>query len=275
MITKKAVSNTLKIENEDCYHIGDALAIVIDGASGLDKVHITDAASDAAWYSYNIKNAILNFQNVQNIRDSLYKSLQAVNEEFKKFSDFKKVIDFPSAVISMARIRNHTLEILVLGDCTCIIKKANGEVERIIDDRIEKYDGRALRCGVEKRQETGVDFCDTRSYYQPVLTENRKRKNKKDGYFCLSDDENAVQQAIVKYFSLEEIRSVALMSDGFSQVIDLFHLYSEQELMSALAQKRAEDIYDELFHAQGQDDKMNEFPRFSFSDDATLVYFEL
>ncbi|MCR0326032.1 protein phosphatase 2C domain-containing protein [[Clostridium] innocuum] len=272
---QQMITRTLKIENEDCYYMNDTLAFVIDGASGLDKTHITDAGSDAAWYSHNLKDAILKYQSDMDLKVVLQKAVQSVNEKFKKFPGYETVIDFPSAVISMSRINQDTLEILVLGDCTCILKKKNGEIKRIADRRIEQYDQRAIKEGIKRSIDNGVDFCETRKYYQHILTENRKMKNKKSGYYCLSDDEDAINYAYVKCYKCNEIHSVVLMSDGFSQMIDLFHLYDEQGFMSALSRNRVEKLYDELYSVQKTDNRMNDYPRFSLSDDATLVYFEL
>ena len=272
---QQMITKTLKIENEDCYYIDDSLAFVIDGASGLDKINISGTGSDAAWYSHSLKDAILNNYDDRCLKGVLQKSVQSVNEKFRKFPGFETVIDFPSAVIAMSRIIQNTLEILVLGDCTCIIKKKNGIIERIADRRIEEYDQKAIREGVKRSKEIGIDFCETRNYYQNILTDNRKMKNKKNGYYCLSDNEEAVDYAFVKCYKLDEIHSVALMSDGFSQIIDLFHLYDERGFMSALPRSYVEKLYNELYNNQIKDNRMNTYPRFSLSDDATLVYYEL
>lgn len=272
---KKEISVSYKAKNEDCFYLADDLAFVIDGASGLDKINITNEISDAAWYSHNIKDAILEFQNESDIREVLFRAVKKVNGEYRKLEGFEQVKDFPSAVIAMARKKEDFLEILVLGDCMCILQKRDMSVERVEDTRIETFDKRAIQYGMLKREETGLDFCDTKVMYRNILISNRTMKNKPGGYYCLSDDDAAIHEAYVKKYRLDDIRAIGIMSDGFSQILDLFHLYDDKSFLSTISQKDLHEIYDELYDAQCADRKMNIYPRFSKSDDATLLYFEI
>ena len=271
---QEMITNTLKLAKGAVILIAPSLLLLM-GASGLDKICISGAGSDAAWYSHALKSVILSDHRDNNLIEIVKKAVHKVNKEFKRFPGYEYVNDFPSAVISMSRVAKGKLEVLVLGDCTCIIKKKDETIERIADRRIEPYDQKAIDKGIEMMQEKNIDFCDTRKYYQDILTNNRKMKNKEGGYYCLSNDEQAVNHSYVYSFDLDEIHSVALMSDGFSQIIDLFHLYDDETFMKALSEDGVEKLYEQLYAAQKHDDKMNSYPRFSFSDDMTLIYYEV
>lgn len=272
---KKKISVTHKSSNEDCFYLADDLAFVIDGASGLDKVNITNEISDAAWYSHKLKEGILKYQKESEIRNVLSLALREVNDKYRNIAGFEKVKDFPSAVIAMARKKDEFIEVFVLGDCMLVLEKNDLEIERIEDTRIEKFDKKAILYGIQKSKEVDLDFCDTKEFYHNILVENRNKKNKKNGYFCLSDEVSAINEGYVRRYNADDLKSISIMSDGFSQIINLFHLYDDKSFVTAISNKDINDIYSELYEVQNKDDKMNLYPRLSKSDDATLLYFEL
>lgn len=271
----KTGSETLKIENEDCYYIDDTLAFVIDGASNLSKINISDCKSDACWYANEIKKNIVKYRDEQEIKVMLRKALLDTNQTYQTFENIGMIEDFPSAVISLIRQRNDQYEFLILGDCVLLYKDSNDCIHTLGDDRLEKVDEVAIQYGLKVREEKHIDFSEARKYYQKILVSNRKLKNTKEGYYALSDDDHAVEQSLTGFISSTDIKSVVLMSDGFYQIINLFHLYKEETLFEALENGSVQDLYQELLQAQIEDDKLNDYPRFTLSDDATLVYFEL
>lgn len=271
----KTVSKTLKIENEDCYYIDDTLAFVIDGASNLSKINISDCKSDACWYANEIKKNIVKYRDEQEIKAMLKKALLVTNQTYQTFKNIGMIEDYPSAVISLIRKWKDQYEFFILGDCVLLYKDANDCIHTFGDNRLEKVDEVAIQYGLKVREEKHIDFSEARKYYQKVLVSNRKLKNTKKGYYALSDDEHAVEQSLTGLISSANIKSVVLMSDGFYQIINLFHLYKEKTLFEALENGSIDDLYQELIQAQMKDEKLNDYPRFTLSDDATLVYFEL
>jgi len=263
---------TQKEENEDGCYADGALAFVMDGASGLSPFRISDHASDAAWYTDTLKHAVLKYRNLPELKDVLRCALDEVNTRYRQFEGFSQITDFPSAVIAMARVKKQDIQFLVLGDCICLLETKDNKILRIADERLQAFDQKALRYGMERCQKEHLDFCDARPFYQKILVENRRMKNKEGGYYCLSDQSIGIEHAYTAQYPLSELNSMILMSDGFAQLIDLFHLYEDTTIFSAIREKKTTTLMQELKDAQEKDRKSNQYPRFSFRDDATIVY---
>jgi len=276
MKNMKSISYSYKKGNEDCYYIDETMGFVIDGASGLDGVKITSSYSDAYWYSHRLKDNLIKYKNKETLRAMVQCALHDTNQEFDGYLGDQVLRDYPSAVIAMVRVKDdYELEYFILGDCECIIEKKDSHIIQLADHRIEYFDQKAIDYGKRIQKEKNINFIDTKKYFQFLLQKHRTYKNIENGYFCLSNNENILDEAVIGTIDCDDVKSVALMSDGFSQLIHLFKLYSLETFMSQLQVCTAQDLLNELHYAQSNDADMNNFPRMSFSDDATLVYFEM
>lgn len=271
----KTTTHTYKAYNEDVFYADETLAFVIDGASGLTNINISDRQNDVAWYVATLKTNILKYQHSNHLIDCIKFALQATNQVYQAFPGYSLLEDAPSAVIACVRVKDDILEYYVLGDCECILYKKDQTFLTLCDQRVDRFDQKAIAYGKKVQEEHHIDFSKTRSFYKPLLIEHRKMKNKKDGYFVLSDYEDAVYEAIHGFIKKSDVQSIVLMSDGFSQLLHLFQSYSKEAFFQICEKQDITLLQSALLESQQSDPQMNRYPRLSFSDDATCVYLEL
>ena len=274
-IMNKGFTESMKQGNEDSFYVDDELAFVIDGASGLYKEKVSDAASDAAWYSHKLKELILKYRSEERLVDVIQKALHETNKAFTQFENFKNgVSDFPSAAIAVIRKKEGQLEYYILADCECIIQYNNDKIEEISDHRVENFDNQAIATAIQIMNEQKIHFVEAKKQINTILQANRKFKNREDGYYVLSNNEDILQNGISGSIPLNEINSVLLMSDGFYQLFDLFGIVSLKQFFREVELSELRGYYDLLKQAQLEDENMDRYPRLSLSDDATIVHFK-
>lgn len=271
----KTTTHTYKEHNEDVFYADETLAFVIDGASGLTNFNISDSLNDVSWYVTTLKTNILKYRDADTLIENIKLALHMTNEVFQSFPNYHTLLEAPSAVIACIRVKADEIEYYVLGDCECILYKKDQTFLSLCDQRVDRFDQKAIAYGKKMQEERHINFSETRPYYKPLLLKHREMKNKEDGYFVLSNMEDAVYEAIYGLIKKNEIQSILLMSDGFSQLLHLFHRYSEETMIQICRQNDIDVLQSTLLEAQHLDPYMNLYPRLSFSDDATCVYIEL
>ena len=70
-----------------------------------------------------------------------------------------------------------------------------------------------------------VDNVDCRPYINPYIYEGRLKKNTPEGYWIISDKQNAVNYSVKGELELNNITSMVLLTDGYSQLYDTFFKY--------------------------------------------------
>jgi hypothetical protein len=100
---------------------------------------------------------------------------------------------------------------------------------------------------------------------------HRLRFNTSDGNGVLAARAPLEQHLIVHKFSLKDVGSVLVMTDGFSALADTFHAYAWHDLMNAASGKGLKALVGELREMQDQDPYGIRAPRFKHGDDATAI----
>ena len=262
--------------NEDIMFCCENYGFVLDGATGVLGQKFTNADSDAKWFSNTIAKYLI--YNLPNLSWSLSKVLkQAIIEtkkEYTKFNNSQQVKDFPSCCCAMFRINKQKIEYILLGDCAIIYKQTNGTIDvlRPQDNiNLDKTNLQILK-QISIQQKKSVLEC--RPQIQEYIVKGRLSKNTPNGYWIVSDKPNAVNHAIKGSFYLKDIDSLAIMSDGYSQIFDTFNYYNEKSFYNALQKYGVKKIYDKLFKLQNKDKNCNKHPRFKVRDDATIIYIQ-
>lgn len=269
---------TMKEENEDAFLVSKHYACVIDGASGLTKTHISDSSSDTAWFVsrliHHIEHELDDACSLCSIVETACRKTQ---KEFHAIGGSKlDLIDHPGAVIAFIRVLKGRLEYYILGDCECLVVFDDGSLSILRDERVDALDQKAIEIGKEIQKKKGISFKECRSYYQHQLIENRKLKHQKNGYYVLDDTLKGVHHALMGWMPTDTIKHIALLSDGFAQYYRLFNLADDEiDFMKQLNDYEIVDMYEALKKAQDEDVDFNDYPRFSHSDDATLIHIKL
>lgn len=265
--------------NEDICCLKDSYAWVIDGSSGLTSAKITDAESDARWFVLEwdkyLKENILEDKSIHEILEN---GISEIRNKYFCFDRAKEAakIEHPSASIIILRQRNMELEYFVLGDCTLLYEKSDGEMIRVWDDTVSKLDSKAINKMYSIHKEQNIPMVSAREHVKDMLQAHRNMKNTDTGYWILGMDESAVGHGMYNKLNMKNVDKVCMFSDGFAQYYDALHLADDYRgFLDKVSKCDLEKLYEELWQAQEEDRDCSRFPRLKIRDDVSIVYFEI
>ncbi|TWB24403.1 protein phosphatase 2C-like protein [Nitrospirillum amazonense] len=261
--------------NEDAAgHHGD-WAWVIDGATGVSGATI-DGLSDAAWFARAVDQALRRI-----LPDSGHLPTDAVLRRVvedcaQAFTQATRDVprarhERPSAAFALLRRLGERLEMTTLGDCQIIHRAEDGQACIFGASSIPVFEERTLRAARQALEET-PDLTPAGLWNRVVdqLRANRRCMNVDGGYWVLSTDTAAlahVDRATIP----ADGGPVALCSDGFLRLIDLFGRRAPEDFLALEDQAEAEAALRELRHIEATDDPHHGHLRLKRSDDASFI----
>lgn len=263
--------------NEDCVYLQDDFGFVLDGATGLTNDNVTPEKSDARWFTREFTRFLTENlgDKTQTIQSILKKGILEVNTKFNSYCGEKEIKVKPSSTIALFRINKNEVEFFVLGDCVFLIRDINNNVKELTTNDLSRLDAQNIKTLIKRAKENNVYIVDARPLVNDELIRARLSQNTKGGYWTLSDSIEAIDNGLYAKMNINEIKQIIAMSDGFSQIFDLFKLYTAKEFADQIQSgKPIEELYMELYNAQEQDNTCNNYPRFKLRDDTTLFNIE-
>ena len=263
-------------------HIGFSkdFLFVIDGASGLSGVNVTSDLNDSAWFADNLcvslKNRLSENKEISDILKDITVDLQ---KQYAQFAREKNLIippDSPSASISVFRLKDNFLEYFGLGDCVANIQSFDLTIKTLRDDKLSKLDAIVISKMIQIHESDGVSILEARKQCTPMLMTHREKRNMPDGYWTLDLSGKGINHAKKHREKVNSVRSISLYSDGFSQLTNVFRIYSNDAALHAAIQAHTgEVLLESLLKMQEDDPDANAFPRFKFRDDISLIFAEV
>lgn len=258
-----SVSSSRAALNEDTYIIGSDYLVVIDGATNLG----VKTKYNANWFVLELKKYLKEeLDKKYDIKETLTNSINKIKQQVD--SDFNEV----SCSIIIVRKVNDKLQYCSLGDCTGVIEFKN-KVEVFYKTKLEEFDNKSIEVINHTAKQKNISFkeaMDTKEALD-ILVKHRNLKNKTNGYYTLDLSRIGIQYIDIYEFELKDVNNVLLMTDGFDDVITIYHLYNYEEIISVINQRGLEKIVSELYEAQDSDATLDKYNRFKHSDDATCV----
>lgn len=264
--------------NEDRVFADERFLIVIDGATGLNGIHLTDNYTDAAWLSDRLCELLSRelFDLNASIPEILEKSAVRIKTELDAMGYDKYENSYPSAGVAIARLSGNHLECFSLGDVPVIIAKKDGSVRYICDDALSVRDDKVIELMASIHEQTGCTVAETRQQVNDILLKNRLEMNQEGAYYCFEPTGAGIGHITNDRIPLAETAAIALMSDGFYAALSRFKIVSSrEELMQLLINGKAEEILNSLKMLAHEDHTLNRFPRFKIMDDSTVVVAKL
>ncbi|TWB34058.1 protein phosphatase 2C domain-containing protein [Nitrospirillum pindoramense] len=261
--------------NEDAAgHHGD-WAWVIDGATGISGAAIT-GLSDAAWFSRQVDQALR-----RHAADSdglstdtvLRRVVEDVAQAFIGATEGRPRArhERPSAAFALLRRIDDRLEMTTLGDCGIIHRDRDGRAGVFGSSNIPVFEARTLQAA-RRALEATPDLTPSELWNQVVgqVRANRQSMNTTDGYWVLSTDTEALAHVDRQVVPLDN-GPVALATDGFLRLIDLFGRATASDFLYLDDQARAETALRDLRRIEAADDPHHGHLRLKRSDDASLI----
>ena len=265
-------------ENEDCVYLCDDFGFVMDGATGLLKENITNCVSDAKWYVEEFKNFLIkNLKTKKNLKEIMKDGITYVSNTYNNIEGATSVKSKPSSGIALFRKNENNIEYFILGDCQLIIKDKKDIITKLQLNDLPKLDNINIGRMVKIAKEKNINVIDARPLINDYLVETRLTQNTNNGYWILSDDINAVDHALHGTLNLKVIKHIIGLTDGFSQLYEVFKVFTYEELVNLINNKKIslDNLYDTLFTLQENDSNCNRYPRFKIRDDASIFNYEL
>ena len=264
-------------KNEDCVYLNDSFGFVLDGATGLIKEKITNSISDAKWYAKEMKNYFIkNLRSNKNLKEILKDGISLINKKYNQFDGAKKIKSLPSASIALFRKLNDKIEYFVLGDCELIIKTSDNKINLIKRNDLSNLDSKNIKKLKEFATNKKINVVDALPLIKENLIETRLSQNTDKGYWTLSNCKDAIDHGLYGTIDIKEVKQIIGLSDGFSQIYNVFHIYSFKQLANEIEKGLSlDEIYNKLYKAQESDKLCNKYPRFKIRDDASIFDYEI
>ncbi|MBQ8425392.1 MAG: protein phosphatase 2C domain-containing protein [Clostridia bacterium] len=259
--------------NEDrCYSCED-YAFVLDGATSLFNQKFSNLNSDAEWYSEwwcNFLTTALSDYS-KSVPEILQDGVGKVVEEFKKLAGDCEVTDFPSACISIARRKDGMVEIYTLGDSPIILQSKN-DMSIVVADTLNNVNDDIHKMIIKDiAVKNNMSIIEAKTKFPDCIKHGRNMKNSFGGHYILADSKDAILHGVYKKVDESLLNKIILVTDGYSQIFDLFEKYTINEVANKIdSLEDVENLYQELYNLQENDPEGNNFIRFKMRDDATL-----
>jgi hypothetical protein len=263
--------------NEDVVGHSANAAWVIDGASGVGA-NLVAGQSDARWFAMEVDRAL--------------KAVLAADPDIPIAELLTQVITHcadayaaavmrppqagdmpPSAAFAFARYTRGSVELVTLGDCEILYRLcASTTVTRHCDSGgLAELEGRTIALASRLlAADPNISQENLIAALRPQLTRNRKRMNQPGGYWILGLDTNVIAHLHQRVLPAGQM-TLALASDGFLRLRDLFGMVGNEDLLNIGHLARFERMYSQLRALEDAPASISRFPRVKLRDDASFV----
>jgi hypothetical protein len=187
--------------NEDYVVAGPDWAVVLDGATAPAGVD-SGCVHDVAWYVHRLAAALgdgLASDGIGSPADVLAESIKRVCAAHAGTCDLANP-DSPSSTVGMVRRRDGRFECLTLADSPIAVRRHDGSISVVEDDRLLHLPG-------------------GRPYSLALV---RGHRNRPGGFWVASTSPAAAYEAVTATFEQAEVESIAMCTDGVTRLIDHF-----------------------------------------------------
>jgi hypothetical protein len=255
-------------ENEDFVAATPDATVLLDGA-GVPAGSESGCVHGVPWYVRELGVALLT--EMTQDAPSLARCLAASIDRVRSLHDGRCDVGHagsPGATVVLVHRHGQMLDYLVLADSVLLLDRAEGGPLVITDDR-EARVGRELRRRMDSLA-TGTP--EHAQAYRDYVETLRSLRNQPGGYWVASGDPAAAEQAVTGSIPLGEVRSIALLSDGASRLVDRFQLASWPELLHVLRTGGPHELIRRVRAAEDSDPRGERWPRGKHHDDATAAH---
>lgn len=231
--------------NEDYVAAGPEWAFVLDGATAPATVP-SGCVHDVPWLVRELAGALTAglAGDAPAPADTLAGAIGRVRAAHEGTCDLRNP-DSPSSTVAIARWGRGRLECLVLADTPIAVRRADGTITVVDDDRLMHLPG-------------GPPYP-----YELV----RRMRNSAGGFWVASTSVAAAHEAVTASFPMEEVAEVVMCTDGVTRLIERYG-YDWPGLFDLLREGGPDRIIDLVREAERDDAD----PPGKRHDDATVLF---
>jgi hypothetical protein len=227
--------------------------IMMDGASSVaDEDFIDRDAGDVAWFVRQFAASLAQTISASRSQeDSVRLALGQLRSEFHARTRGVTVplYAWPIAAMTWVRIWEEgdsvTLEAYCLGDCKTMLRLPDHSVLDL-DPYVNPQEG-IVQGEVARLAQEGVDDPSTRrERLLPMLRARREFQNTTDAPIALVLQPNGPLQARTRTVQADPGAMLLMMTDGFYRLVDMYDLYTDEQLADACATRGLDALIQEL-----------------------------
>lgn len=253
--------------SEDAAYEGTDFFWVADGASAIRNDTFAGYASYAMWFTHLFREQFEKIASPSVPFPELVKRCIDSIEQAFPLSDLDWY-DKPNFTISALQIDQAYARLYTLGDCSLYLLKQDGTIDRIYDDRVDRFYSQTIRAAQMARSRGE----DTAASVRRQMLENREARNREGGFWVVGYGGRYEQEFRTAACRMHDIKRILICSDGFNRIFKEFSLYTLSDLLTGTVTlgKAYETLYTyETTHGTDAD-----FPCVKIHDDATALLIE-
>ena len=267
--------------NEDFVACSDHFGVLLDGASGLSRQRLfaNEAPTDARWLSETVGAETVRLLKAgANCLDAAHGAYElAAHRYVTKLAASNVAPDpllAPSATLAMARLAEREVELLWMGDSPLVVVLRD-RIDVLLDPEIRALDAKAFDRAEELRRLPGNEGKPARELVRDMLAHHRSLRNQPDGYRIFDPLEGDPARGGTRRFDRADVIAVLGMSDGMMAAFDTYGMRELDTFCRAATLQSTESLVSDMRTLERTDGKLERYPRFKMSDDASLFCLSL
>lgn len=251
--------------NEDFAGAVPGAAVLLDGAGipGTESI----CSHGVAWYTHRLGGALLGLLSRDDGRDLAAILATTIGEIA---ADHRHTCDIthpgsPQATVVMVRAHRGRLDYLLLADSSLLLDQVRGAPQVITDER-EVTARRICSMPLDGIARGTPEYDRIRASCVEAL---RARRNQPGGYWIAKDDPRAAQEAVTGSRPLQDLNSVALLSNGASRIVSPYGLTDWPGVLALLDANGPAEIIRRVRDAEA---RTADGPDARVPDDATVAH---
>jgi hypothetical protein len=227
--------------------------IVIDGATSVaDQNYIDTGAGDVVWFVREFAAALEQTISASRSQEhSVWLAIEQVRGAFEHKTRGAAVplYAWPIAAMTWVRIWQEagavTLETYCLGDCKALLSRPGGAVLDL-DPYVNEFEFVVQQAVARLASEGVTDQATRRERMLPLLRARRESQHLKDRPSVLCLQPRGAFDARQRSFQAGAGSVVLAMTDGFYRLVDMYKVYTAEELAGRCAQRGLAAMLKEL-----------------------------
>ena len=263
--------------NEDSARVDleSGCGVLVDGATGLSKSHLTGAESDAAWYSQAlVRESLIELADQsQALGEALRAAGTRVARSYMSLPGAKDAerIDYPNGSLTAVRWDEDRLELASLGDASSVVVMKSGAHVVLHDATLDTLDKLNYERMFRHATEHGTSMREARKALNDRFVEHRLLMNERDGYWAVDVTCRGYGHEWRLEVPCSQVRGVVMCSDGFAAAVDMGVVGDLGELADLVMAGEGERLGRDLRVAELKDEGCWRVHRSKTSDDATYA----
>lgn len=227
--------------------------LVIDGATSVaDQDYINTGAGDVAWFVREFAAAIeMTIAASRSQERSVWLAIEQVRASYEKKTRgvTVPVYAWPIAALTWVRVWEEaggiTLETYCLGDCKALLRRPDGKVVDL-DPFVNEFEFVVQEAVARLASEGVTDPATRKERMLPLLRSRRESQNLNERPIVLCLQPKGPFDARQRTFQAEMGSTVLAMTDGFYRLVDMYDLYTAEELAARCAEHGLDAMLKEL-----------------------------